>query len=68
MSVKWGMSYIESMEEVKKNKKVLLFCNFHNNELLIVKNRRISLLLSTSAQRDATAQRSKLLGSGSCLL
>jgi len=47
MSVKKDRSYGGSMKEVKENQKVL--CHFANfaivNELLIIKNRRISLVL-----------------------
>jgi len=44
MSVKKGRSYGGSMEEVKENKKVLYhFANFEIvDELLIIKNRRVS--------------------------
>jgi len=58
---------IGSMEEVKKNKKVLYhFAIFAIvNELLIIKNR---ISPNASARRDVAAQLSWLLGAVSCLL
>jgi len=52
------------MEEVKENKKILYhFANFAIvNELLIIKNRRISLLANASARRNAAALPTRLLG------
>jgi len=52
---------IESMKEIKENKKVLYhFAIFAIvNELLIIKNRRISpVYFYASLRRDAAAQRS----------
>jgi len=65
VSVKKGRSHDGSTEEVKENKKVLYhFANFAIvNELLIIKNRRISgLLANASARRDTAALSTRLLG------
>jgi len=72
VSVKKGRSHGWELEEVKENKRVLYhFANFAIvNELLIIKNRRISPSYWLMQARDEMRPPTRLLGArgGGCLL